>query len=103
MNSKGTGDEPSEDIEAADSDFNGNHALSSLDAEGCGDERMLRLGSTPNITSTNKRRFPDREPNNHVGGSFLEGSSYRGTDCQEIFSGPHSNVYLQSMFFFLPF
>uniref|UniRef100_A0A3Q7JK84 Ubiquitin-like protease family profile domain-containing protein n=1 Tax=Solanum lycopersicum TaxID=4081 RepID=A0A3Q7JK84_SOLLC len=91
MNSKGTGDEPSEDIEAADSDFNGNHALSSLDAEGCGDERMLRLGSTPNITSTNKRRFPDREPNNHVGGSFLEGSSYRGTDCQEIFSGPHSN------------
>ncbi|KAG5575382.1 hypothetical protein H5410_055516 [Solanum commersonii] len=91
INSKGTGDEPSEDIEAADSDFNGNRSLSSLDAEGCSDERMLRLGSMPNITSTNKRQYPDREPNNHIGGSFLEGSSYRGTAFQEIFSGPPSN------------
>ncbi|KAK6775592.1 hypothetical protein RDI58_026593 [Solanum bulbocastanum] len=91
INSKGTGDEPSEDIEAADSDFNGNRALSSLDAEGCSDERMLRLGSMQNITSTNKRRYPDREPNNYIGGSFLEGSSYRGTAFQEIFFGPPSN------------
>ncbi|KAL3353637.1 hypothetical protein AABB24_018387 [Solanum stoloniferum] len=91
INSKGTGDEPSEDIEAADSDFNGNRSLSSLDAEGCSDERMLRLGSMPNITSTSKRRYLDREPNNHIGGSFLEGSSYRGTAFQEIFSGPPSN------------
>ncbi|XP_069147623.1 probable ubiquitin-like-specific protease 2B isoform X8 [Solanum lycopersicum] len=101
MNSKGTGDEPSEDIEAADSDFNGNHALSSLDAEGCGDERMLRLGSTPNITSTNKRRFPDREPNNHdesVGAvsdesPSEESASYSSAtpENHDILDGPLSN------------
>ncbi|KAJ8541652.1 hypothetical protein K7X08_002468 [Anisodus acutangulus] len=87
INSKETSDAPSVDIEAADSDFNGNRALSSLDAEGCSDERMLRLGSMPKITLTNKGRYPDREPNNHISGSFLEGSSYSGTAFQELFSG----------------
>ncbi|XP_060198215.1 probable ubiquitin-like-specific protease 2B isoform X2 [Lycium barbarum] len=91
VNSKETGDELSVDTEAADSDFNGNRALSSLDVEGCSDERMLRLGSMPKITSTNKSRYPDREPNNRIGASFLEGSSYSGTASQEIFSGSPSN------------
>ncbi|KAK4359006.1 hypothetical protein RND71_021235 [Anisodus tanguticus] len=91
INSKETSDEPSVDIEAADSDFNGNRALSSLDAEGCSDERTLRLGSMPKITLTNKRRYPDREPNNHISGSFLECSSYSGTAFQELFSGSPSN------------
>lgn len=92
INSNGTGDEPSEDIEAADSDFNGNCALSSLDAKGCSDERMMRSGSMPKVTSTNERRYPDREPDNRIGGSFLEGSSYSGTAFQDIFSGSPSNV-----------
>ncbi|CAN4119552.1 unnamed protein product [Withania somnifera] len=90
VNSKETGNE---DIEAADSDFNGNRALSSLDAEGCSDKRILRMGSMPKITSTNKRQYPDREPNNCIGGSFWEGSSYSGTAFQEIFSGSPSNDY----------
>ncbi|KAF3644482.1 putative deacetylvindoline O-acetyltransferase-like [Capsicum annuum] len=91
INLKVTGDEPSEDIEAADGDFNGSHALSSLDAGGCSDERKLRLSSMPKINSTNKRRYPDREPNNRIGGSLLEGSSYSGTAFQELFSGSPSN------------
>ncbi|XP_015170525.1 uncharacterized protein [Solanum tuberosum] len=59
-------------IEAVACDFNGNRALSSLDTEGCCEERMLRLGSLPKITSTNKRRYPNKEPNNHIGGCLLE-------------------------------
>ncbi|WMV33129.1 hypothetical protein MTR67_026514 [Solanum verrucosum] len=62
-------------IEAVASDFNGNRALSSLDAEGCSEERMFRLGSLPIITSTNKRWYPDKESNNREGGCFLEGQA----------------------------
>ncbi|KAL3334290.1 hypothetical protein AABB24_030827 [Solanum stoloniferum] len=62
-------------IEAVASNFNGNRALSSLDAEGCSEERMFRLGSLPRITSTNKRRYPDKESNNRKGGCFLEGQA----------------------------
>lgn len=47
----------------------------------------------PKVTSTNERRYPDREPDNRIGGSFLEGSSYSGTAFQDIFSGSPSNVY----------
>ncbi|XP_070055995.1 probable ubiquitin-like-specific protease 2B isoform X4 [Nicotiana tomentosiformis] len=82
INSKETGDEPTVDMEAADGDFNGKSARSSLDAEDCSDERMLRLGGIPTITSTKQRRYPDREPNNCIDGSFLEGSSYTGTAFQ---------------------
>ncbi|WMV29241.1 hypothetical protein MTR67_022626 [Solanum verrucosum] len=74
-------------IEAVACDFNGNRALSSLDTEGCCEERMLRLGSLPKITSTNKRRYPNKEPNNRIGGCLLEGSSYSGITFQEIISG----------------
>ncbi|XP_019232591.1 PREDICTED: probable ubiquitin-like-specific protease 2B [Nicotiana attenuata] len=96
INSKETGDEPTVDMEAADGDFNGKSARSSLDAEDCSDERMLRLGGIPTITSTKQRRYPDREPNNCIDGSFLEGSSYTATAFQEIFYGSPSKMeYVQ--------
>jgi len=41
-------------IEAVASDFNGSRALSSLDVEGCREERMLRLGSLPKLLQQTK-------------------------------------------------
>ncbi|KAH0750851.1 hypothetical protein KY290_030083 [Solanum tuberosum] len=41
-------------IEAVASDFNGNRALSSLDVEGCSEERSLRLGSLPKLLQQTK-------------------------------------------------
>ncbi|WMV34128.1 hypothetical protein MTR67_027513 [Solanum verrucosum] len=41
-------------IEAVASDFNGNRALSSLDAEGCSEKRSLRLGSLPKLLQQTK-------------------------------------------------
>lgn len=41
-------------IEAAANDFNGNRALSSLDAEGCTEERMFRLVACQNLLQQTK-------------------------------------------------
>lgn len=80
-------------IEAAANDFNGNRALSSLDAEGCTEERMFRLVACQNLLQQTKDDIlKKKEPNNRNGGCFLKGSSYCGITFQEIISGSFSNL-----------